>query len=302
MSVVFIQEITGRDGTKDVDTNKRYRRTWIVRTSSTTDGASVVLAAPGIPSFNSPYQYVGEDGTVQDPSAVCVEVRVSQDNANDPLDWRVIADYVGIDDPTAQPADVDYSPTRYQKALVTDLDGRAVVNTAGDPFESGMTVDRTRFTLTIVKPVLFWDAAAADEFNDSVNLDTFIPSVGTTGFPAGTCKLVWGAKRVKRAGNNSFYWLRTSVIDINKEGWTVRLRNAGFKQLVYNVPDPVPGVTVPIDSRLIMVGKGEYATSPQLLDAAGRWIGPIKPGAAVPAPLAFKGYYLKSWATLNLQY
>ncbi|QEG27573.1 hypothetical protein GobsT_23290 [Gemmata obscuriglobus] len=46
MSVVFVQEITGRDGSKDVDTNKRYRRAWIVRTSNPVDGANIVLAAP----------------------------------------------------------------------------------------------------------------------------------------------------------------------------------------------------------------------------------------------------------------
>ncbi|HEY1188529.1 MAG TPA: hypothetical protein VGE74_12830 [Gemmata sp.] len=301
MSVVFIQEMTGRDGSKDVDTNKRYRRTWIVRTDRPQDGAGVVLNAAPV-AFNDIYQYEDDSGpisaTITDPLAVCVDIRATQDNPNDPQDWRVTAEYAGIDDPLAQPADVEYSPTRYQKALVTDLDNKAVTNAAGDPFESGILVDRTRFTLTIVKPVLDWDAAAADEFNDSVNRDDFIPTPGKTAFKKETCKLTWGAKRMRRAGTNSFYWLRTAVIDIDKEGWKVKLRNAGFNELVYSGPPD----EVLLKKIKIMISPGMEATSPQLLHPDGTAVGKLKPGDPVPPLLEFRGYNVKSWETLGLQY
>lgn len=300
MAVVLINEITGRDGSRDVDTNRRYRRTWLMRTSVPDDGVDVVLAASPV-ARNDPYEYVNTSGevptTVKDPLMVCIDVRASQDNANDPRDWRLTAEYVGIDDPLAQPAEVEYNPTRYQKSLVVDLDGKPVVNAANDPFETGITVDRTRFTLTISKPVLDWDPVAALEFQDSVNQETFVPTVGKPGFPAKTCKLTWGAKRVRRAGN-TFYWLRTSVIDIDLEGWNVKLRNAGLNELVYD-----PAGEIVINKKRIWVGKpATEATSPQLLTPNGTYIGPLAPGSPLPAPLEFRGYNLKSWVTLDLQY
>ena len=127
MAVVEVEETTGRDGSKDIDSNKRYRRTWRIRTSSPVDGAFVVLAGANLPAFNDPYQYVDDEMMiVQDPTSVCVDIRVTQDDPNDPQNWVGMADYAGVEDPVAQPAEVEYSPTRYQLALVKDVNGKAV--------------------------------------------------------------------------------------------------------------------------------------------------------------------------------
>ena len=122
MAVQIVEEITGRNGSKDVDTNKDYRRIWIVRTSAPQDGANVVLAAPGIPLFNDPFMYLDDTDPdnpvpVVDDTAVAVKIVASQDNADDPLDWRVTVDYLGVEDPTLQPAEVEYSPTRYAEKV-----------------------------------------------------------------------------------------------------------------------------------------------------------------------------------------
>jgi hypothetical protein len=301
MAVAFIKEITGRSGSKDVDTNVRKRRTWIVRTDRPQDGADVVLAASPV-AFNAAYQYTDDsvvpDVVRTDPQAVCVDIQVSQDNANDPQDWRLVAEYAGVDDPVSQPAEVDYSPTRYQKSLVTDLDDFPVVNTAGDPFDGGITVDRTRFTLTISKPVLTWDPVAAMEYQDSVNLGTFLAAVHPPGFAPGTCKLTLSAKRVRRAGTSSFYWLRTAVIDIDKEGWRVKVRNAGMNELYYGGE----GGELLLGKGPIFLAAGQQATTPQLLNADGEYIGHIAPGDPVPDPLEFRGYESKSWGALGLEY
>lgn len=305
MSVVYFKEITGRDGHKDVDTNKRYRRTWVVRTSNPVDGANIVLAAPGVPAFNDPYQYTDDvtvpSATITDYNAVCVDIRASQDNPDDPQDWRVFAEYVGVEDPLAQPAEVEISPTRYQKALVKDLTKptpKNVVNSAGDPFESGIVVDRTRFTITISKAVVDFNPRSFAEYQDSVNQETFLAAVHPPGFPAGTCKLTVGAKRMRRAGSKSFYWIRTAVIEVDLEGWKVKVRDAGLNELVYDA-----GGTTVVNKKRIWVGKpATEATSPQLLNPNGTYVGPLAPGAPVPAPLEFVGYESKSWIPLGLEY
>jgi hypothetical protein len=263
-----------------------------VRTTAPQDGASVVLAAPGIPVFNDPYQYLDDSNplapiAVIDNTVVAVNIQVTQDNPDDPQDWRIVVDYMGVEDPTAQPAEVEYSPTRYQKALVKDVADVAVVNTAKDPFEGGITVDRTRFTLTLVKAVIDWDPVAALEYQDTLNQFPFLQATHPPGFLSLTCKLTWGAKRVRRKGTATFYWLRTAVVDIDKEGWKVKVRNAGFNEIVGGVKRP------------ILDAGGVPVTSPQLLKADGSR---LPHGDPIPLPLEFDGYFVKDWSALGLEY
>jgi hypothetical protein len=301
MSVAYFQEITGRDISKDIETNKRGRRTFVIRTTEPVDGSSVVLAdlvARGF-TFNSIYRYTDDSNPalpieITDDSVVIVNVAVSQDNPNDPRDWRGVVEYAGVEDPTAQPAEVEYSPTRYQKALVKDVNDVPVVNSARDPFESGITVDRTRFTLTITKAVSTWDPVAAAAYQDTVNLNSFLDVVHPPGFPPGTCKLTLGAKRMRRKGNASFYWLRTATIDIDLEGWKVKVRDAGYREAVFDPGNP----TVITGQKPIFVQPGVLASSPQLLKD-GKW---VKPPELPPDPLEFDGYWLEVWAPLGLEY
>jgi hypothetical protein len=292
MSVEFFKEVTGRDGSKDVDTNKRYRRTFIVRTSVPQDGASVVLSHPEIPVFNDVYSYLDDSDPsdpvpIEDTAAVAVDIRATQDNPNDPQDWRVTVDYAGVEDPVSQPAEVEYSPTRYQKAIIKDVNGAFVVNKAGDPFEGGIIVDRTRFTLTIVKAVDTWDPVVALAYQESLNQKEFLAAVHPQGFAPGTCKLTWGAKRMRRAGTTSFYWLRTAVIDIDKEGWKVKVRNAGMREY-----DAVAN-----KMKDICIG-GIVATTPQLLDDHGA----LLPIDEDPTECQFDGYLTMDWTSLGLEY
>ena len=293
MAVAFIQEITGRDGSKDSDTNKRYRRTWVVRTDTPQDGASVVLAAPGVPVFNDTYNYLDDSDPfnpvpIYDLDAVVVDVQAIQDNPNDPRDWRVIVEYAGVGDPVSQPAEVEYSPTRYQKAILEDVNGVEIKNAAGDYFEGGITVDRTRFTLTIVKAVLTWNPVAALEYQDSLNQSWFLALAHPPGFAPQTCKLTWGAKRVRRAGTASFYWLRTAVIDIDREGWRTKLRNAGYREF-----NATQGKAVEI-----MRTPGVPISAPVLLAEDGAEL----PEGSTPATLPFDGYTTKDWSGLGLEY
>lgn len=293
MGVDFIQDITGRDGSKDVDTNKRYRRTWIVRTSSPQDGASVVLAAAGIPAFNDPYQYTDNSDplsvvVVTDDAVVAVDIKAQQDNPNDPQDWRVVVDYFGVEDPVSQPPEVEYSPTRYQKALVEDVNNVTVANTAGDPFEGGITVDRARFTLAITKAIETWDPVAALVYQETLNQNDFLAATHPPGFAPGTCKLTLGAKRMRRAGTVSFYWLRTAVIDIDREGWKVKVRNAGLRAYDATLNKAVQ----------IIDAAGVPVSSPVLLAVDGAEL----PYGGTPLVQEFDGYETKDWNDLVLEY
>lgn len=298
MSVVAFTETTSRDGSQDVDSNKRYRRTFQVLTGTPQDGAAVVLAYAEIPNFNDAYAYT--DDTVPefpvlviDGDAVVVQVEVSQDDDN-LQNWTVIVHYAGVEDPEAQPAEVDYSPTRYQKALVEDLDDEPVRNSAGDPFADGITVDRTRFTLVVTKNLVSFDPVEMLEYQDTVNQAPFLVEVHPPGFDAETCKLTVGAKRVRKQGTSQFYWAVRYEIDIDREGWRVKPRDAGF-----NYYDAVANKKLPIISE----ATGLPYSTPQLLDGSGAVLPQDgDPVIAGPGGAGFKGYEVKDWAPLGITY
>lgn len=301
MAVALIKEITGREGSKDVDTNRKDKRTFLVRTTTPQDGTKVVLEAMALAgyTFNAVYKYTDDSNPlapveVIDNQLVIVDVSVSQDNPNDPRDWRAVVMYAGVDDPVLQPADVEYSPTPYQQTLTKDTADKPILNSAGDPFESGITVDRTRFTLVITKAAPAWDPVAALAYQDTLNMAAFLSTVHPPGFAPGTCKIKLGGKRLRRAGTATFYWLVTATIDIKTDGWKQKVRDAGYYEVVRD-PNPPNAIT---DRRPIFVKPGVLATAPQLLKD-GKW---VKPPDPVPDPLEFDGYKTKDWAPLNLIY
>lgn len=290
MSVEFFEEITGREGDDDLETNRRHRRTFRALTDHAEDGSFVVLSYVEVPQLNDPYFYhdeeTGED--VIDALSVAIARRCRNDDENNPRHWIIEVDYAGIDDPVSVPAEVDISPTRYQKALVDDVNGEPVVNAAGDPFADGITVDRTRFTIVIEQNVESFPITTMATYQDTLNEQAFM------GLAPGTCKLALGAKRIRRAGTLVFYYRRRAEIDVDLNGWKIKPRNAGFRAIMEEGGDPV----VIIDAKT-----GAKPTTPVLLDASGAVLAtggtPILAG---PLSAGFDGYETRDWGPLGLEY
>jgi hypothetical protein len=286
MAVVHFTETTGRSGETDLESNLEYRRTFQIVTDSPQDGPSVVRTFPLLPAMGDQYEVVdtstGVPVAVVDVEAVVVAIRVEQDDEN-LQNWTVTVDYAGIEDPVSQPAEVNFDPVPFQKVLVDDVNGVPVMNAAGEPFEEGMTVDRHRFRLTIVKNVLDFDPAEALEYMDTVNEVPFME------FDPLECKLVIGATRVRRRGLDGFYWQVKAVIDIDRDGWTVKKRNAGYSRRL-----TVDGPAVPIVDQ----ATGLKPSTPIMLDQDGFRLGEGDP----PTIVEFDGYETKDWTPLNLEY
>lgn len=289
--IVHFQEINRRSGSIDLDSNLKYRRTFQVLTDNPQDGPSVVLDHPFIPELGDQYEVVdtstGVPVSVVDNEAYVSAIEVDQDDDNF-QNWTITVDYEGVEDPLSIPADVDFDPVPFQKALVDDVNDEPVVNTAGDPFENGVTVDRHRFRLTIVKNVLDFDHVEALDYMDSLNQEPFL------GHPPGTCKLVLGAKRERRKGLADFYWRRKAVIDIDTAGWKVKLRNAGYRSRLVSEGKPVP---------IVDLITGAKPSTPVLLDGGGALLLTGDPPViAGPTLDGFDGYETRDWTPLALEY
>lgn len=319
-AVEWIEETTGRDLSRDLDGEARATRTFEVYTSSPTVPADTVrkfdqlvtpfpVGTPGAEFNGNQYRRVPRPGDKYvelnhlwtDPRisdhVVCVDVQVRQDG-DDPRKWFVTAQYAGVDDPLAQPHDVEWDTVPYQEALLEEVEAlppnpapRPILNSAKDPFAEGVAADADRYTCTIVKNVLNWSPVEFEPYQNSVNAESVFTAQHPPGFPAGTAKLKVKAKRIRRSGNTDFYWRVTATVEIDKRGWDARARDAGFMYL----PGGVLADKRPVAMHPRFVGKQPPATA-QLLNPDGDLADPADP---IPAPLQFRRYKRKSWGPLS---
>lgn len=297
MAVVHFKETTGRRGSEDFETHREAVRTFQALTDHPRDGQEVVRDHVGVPRRGDVYQYLNGAGVyVSDNNMRCVRVHVSQDDEDCFENWKVVAEYRGINDPTFEPPDVKWGTHSYQAARLKDLTSptpQVYKNSAGDPFEGGRLVDADRFTLTIVRNVVAsaWNPITIAPFQNSLNDRTFMAARHPPGFAAGTCKLKLSADLVWYPGSKTaFYWRRTAVIEYRPETWAGKVRDSGFRAIQDGKwggdPVPIPGKN------------GIGVTTPQLLDGTGRLLAV----GGTPVELTFVDYPSKNWTPLDLEY
>lgn len=295
MAVVHCKQIGFRDLSQDILERKRYQTTYQVLTSDPTDGAGVVLAFAGLPAYGAWFEVLNALGAVSDldVDAYLTSKKATQSDPDNFQNWTVTCEYVGRGDPTLEPAKVTIGRVKYQEAMQVDALNQFVVNTAGDPYESGVLRDRSRRTITITKNVLTCDPVGDDDFTDTVNAFTFLASRFAPGWAPGTCKIddisyeaVWLEDL-----SDIHYYVRTVKIEAKKDGWTVKKISAGFQ---FKPPAPVAG----FERLPLILPGGIKPSTPQLLDEDGM---PLAPGSD-PFIQEFTPYEAVDWAPLALDF
>lgn len=319
--VCWFEEVTDRSQDFNLDGNQRMTRTFQVMTSHPLVGSTTVALFdqlktpfeppdPGARWNGKPQRRVPQPGDKYveldanwnvvhtNDHVVCVGSRVFQSDPENLRNWTVVAEYAGETDPVAQPHDVKWGHVPYQAHLLTEVEAlppneapRPILNTAGDPFQEGAIYDADRFEVAIVKNVISFNPVAAKEYHNTVNDATVLAAQHPPGFPAGTCKIKLSAERIRRSSNTDFYWQVVAMIEINPDGWDLKVRNAGYEYL--------PG-GVKAKKQNISLHPRYFARpspmSPQLLKPNGDLALPEEP---IPDPLVFRRYRRKDWTELG---
>lgn len=237
MAVVHVEEITGRDGDQGTDTRRRYTRIFQVLTDDARQAAKSVRDHEDIPDYGDIWEGIGEDGNPeQDDESRLVQKRAIQGDGENLLNWMVYCEYVGLGDPTAQPPDVQWTSEKYQETSQKDADGVLVANSAGVPFETGITRDRSRRVLTITRNLLEWNPGDYDEYIDTLNSFPFLQERYPGAYPTGLCKIdeidgvaVYYDDYPER--DDIYYWRVTARVSIDRRGWSALILDAGFQEL-----------------------------------------------------------------------
>lgn len=248
-----------------------YVRVFTITMTADSVGTATVLKAAEL-LFGV---YVGAvyvaDGE-SDTDSACVGVR-AETNSPDGRGWLVTAQYEALEDPLSVRRTLQYDYQPYEKIFEKDVENKAVLNSAKDPFDPPPLIDDSRPVLVITRNEGTYDEAIVRAYKDRINVATF------RGNPPRTVKCnaikgreIW-SPRVPY--NDGIYYEVTYEFAIRPEGWDMRLLDCGYRAI-----DPATD-----KKTLISIDDGTTVTVPVPLDGMGQ-------KALVKAGETFAGVYL----------
>lgn len=210
----------------------------------------------------------------------------SENQSESPLFWVVTVEYSSKPlkeqerekenpDPLDRRAKITWSTTIYQVRIEEDVNGHAILNSAGERFPDPPEKDASHWTATVVKNVSAVPAWILDYNDCPVNDDEF--DIGGVTVQAGCARLYELRISDLQEENGIEYYQLSFTLEFRKEGWTARYLNQGFKEIVDidSTPTLVIATVWNEDDR-----EYQRASSPVLLDADGYQIENPEPSDA----------------------
>lgn len=238
---------------------RTYSRRWILTTSNKSDDAYDVGSASGLPTIGTAHP--------SDALAWCVSLDVQ--NSNPWKGWTVTAEYSSEFElsttPTSDPAIISWNTEQFQKPAIWDLNGDAIVNSAGDLFDPPNMMDDSRRIVTIQKNLAAVPSWILD-YQDAVNSDSF--SVDGFSIGVGKAKMQSVAVAPKESRNSISFYPVTFTICLQRDGWKLEPLDCGFRyksgnQRIVAVSDDATSPSTPV----LLNGSGGVLANPTTANA-----------------------------------
>lgn len=185
MAIVTFQPLMSdgaRSATLDVGRGKAYSQQYIVITSSKEDGPASILG-----QLNALYgqkYLIGYPGGGQDFDNFAYLTSIQLDQVgNDGLQWTCTLNYSWYDantvgggpeqNPLLMPIEVSWAWRDYELPIEVDIDGNAVVNTAGDPYDPPVLINDPRLVMTVVRNEATISLSLIQQYRNAINSDVF---------------------------------------------------------------------------------------------------------------------------------
>lgn len=238
---------------------RSYQCTYLLSVDSQDDGPYAVGSHPSLPRIGTTW--------TEDSGAWCRSLTI---NSTDGWrGWEAVATFDSSfeisENPVLDPTSIEWDGEPYDEPIIFDRNWHAALNSAGDPFMN-LFRERSRRIVSVrtnVAAVPLWIITAEDAVNSGpFLLDGFM-------IPTGMAKL--GAPRLGpwQYRNGIRYREMSMVIKLNKDTWTVKPLDAGFRQKVGGV------------YQRITSDDGTDVTEPVCLDGAGEVLANPTPSTAV---------------------
>ena len=274
MGVVFIGE-TGRNRSAENNEGDRsYTRAFILKTTSQSDGPYAVGSHASLPVIGSSHP--------EDSTAYCNRIRV--DDTWPGRGWTVTCDYTNqrILHPTDPEQDeilISFQSEIYQEVVTVDINGTAILNSAGDFFVEAPMRDAARLISSIkvnLTSVPAWILSYQNAINDA--------AVTVGGLSVGQYEAKMQNIQVserKYRGPTAYYELSFDI-HINKDGWIYRPVDNGLRYLaeIPNESTSDSDDTIMALKNIVNAGDQQEVTTPVLLNGAGGVIADPSPATA----------------------
>lgn len=215
----------------------------------------------------------------------------------DPKRWVVTVTYRTVrtgrpetqnPDPLSRPTDYEWDDATeimYPQVDLTPSEAKPILNSAGDPFDPPLGMPVSLPVLRVTRNERRYSPGKAYSYAWAYNLDPFMGVA-----PGYALMLPWRAQRITE--NNFTYWRVMREVKFRFEPWgswkETYVLDAGLRELVYEDEE--------WKRRNITDSDGMPATTPMLLDGAGRRLKADKPAVY----LAFRIYKAAKFAALKL--
>jgi hypothetical protein len=248
----------------DIQSGRNYQRKWLAETDSINDGPRVVLAAFG-QKYGTRYQadYNADEKDFAYVNAITVEEFDETGTA-----WAITLNYGPYDpnqqgggedqNPLLMPIEVVWDFRDHEAPLILDVDGRPVLNTAGDPFDPPEPIDDPRLTMTVVRNEPYFNVGQVVRYRNAIASDSF------AGFDPLFAKVLTISARSNWHQDAGWYYQVTYQFEFmnpsfngdNTTGFRKRILNQGLRPLSVVTGQPyhytLKGVPV---SQPVLLGK-----------------------------------------------
>lgn len=182
MTVTTVEPIndyrSGREifNPSDYTSEKTSRQAWRVTTDSDTDSPHDILGIAGTAVGGVTLPLIGT-AHEDDANSKCIDRQCNPESHGQKHHWIYIADYSNkydIDEnPLDDPAKTEWSTETFQTPVWETIDGKSIVNSAGDPFDPPFEKDDSRWTSVTRKNVADKVPDWMFAYPDVVNSDAY---------------------------------------------------------------------------------------------------------------------------------
>jgi len=236
VSVVSISEMwQGRGADGGGISDSTARRFWRIRTNDKSDSWQLI-AAVGIANGYFPDLY---DQHPENVYLTCRRLKI-ENQADSPFHWIATAEYSSTPvkdkdqqrqhypDPCDRPADIEWNTVRYLKPVEKDINGKAVLNSAGDRPERAPEKNASHWVCTVSKNLRTVPAWLLDYNDCPINDDDF--ELGGVEVEAEKCCLMELRIGKKQSENGFEFYPVQMTFEFRKDGWVDSMLDEGFRK------------------------------------------------------------------------
>lgn len=171
--------------------------------------------------------------------------------------WKVTGNYAFPDagetseNPLNAPPQINWDQTQYTKLTDRDIEGNAVVNSAGDPYQDAQEIDDPRPVLNITRNIQNFSPALAYQYRNAINADPF------QGAGPGEVKVMAIKADYQYDQQWGNYWTVSVQLQFEPLGWDRKILDQGFREKKNN-------------KMVAITTSGEAVKEPALLDGTGK--------------------------------